>query len=77
MKILTNWADSICTDCGQAKTAEQFPNGLVGCSFCYSTNLRTSQCLIFVPAWTEDSRNPTRLWHTAHYRRASDRMPRS
>lgn len=67
MKVLTNWRDSVCLDCGIQGTAV----GLGSCSFCGSGNLTDLKGGEFTPKFITDRRcrdwvwKPERRWDAA------------
>lgn len=73
MKVLVNHSESICNECGQAKTAVLDEFKTVRCSFCSSTDLRDNHWQPFIPKFKVDSRNPARKLWSRHMRRDSDR----
>jgi hypothetical protein len=69
MKIMDNWKESICVDCGQEQCAEMAPNGRILCCFCFGENLKDRKSNPFVAHWKIDSRNSNRMWHVKYERR--------
>jgi len=70
MKVLVNWRESVCENCGQIQTAIIDNHGRVTCSFCGSETLMDKKWNAFSPQFKTNARNKLRNWPVVNERRA-------